>query len=179
MTGQALSETESETQEELQFWESEIRKLWDVSNKRNKSWIEENQQQLTAHGNRLDEMTSTLDALKATTSQHEELLGSQQEIISRLASLDERVGEVTSRQRELTDRVNSMAQNLNSLDSRLEKRVAANAQAVEAIDAWRLQVNGRLTRFQDRLDALAGGGAGDGGRTLTPEGAGTAGGAGQ
>ncbi|MDZ7825139.1 MAG: hypothetical protein U5R48_02740 [Gammaproteobacteria bacterium] len=36
MTDQALDETESQTQSQIDFWESEIRKLWDVTNKRNR-----------------------------------------------------------------------------------------------------------------------------------------------
>ena len=43
VTDEALTETGQTTNEQINFWESEIRKLWGVTNDRNKKWIKENE----------------------------------------------------------------------------------------------------------------------------------------
>ena len=42
-TDTALSQGGEDTKEQISFWESEIRKLWNVSNERNRGWIKDNQ----------------------------------------------------------------------------------------------------------------------------------------
>ena len=41
MTDETLIDSEQETEEQIGFWESEIRKLWAVSNERNRKWIKD------------------------------------------------------------------------------------------------------------------------------------------
>ena len=68
LTGQALSETENETQSQINFWESEIRKLWDVTNKRNRAWIEENQAAVKRLKSDLESQGSTVKSVAAQAS---------------------------------------------------------------------------------------------------------------
>ncbi|MEQ9002113.1 MAG: hypothetical protein RIE74_00960, partial [Pseudomonadales bacterium] len=58
-TDEALTETGANTSEQINFWESEIRKLWAVTNDRNKKWIEDNQKAIAA-------LQQSLSGLEAT-----------------------------------------------------------------------------------------------------------------
>ena len=44
VTDEAMTDAGANTEEKLGYWESEIRKLWAVSNERNKKWIKDNEQ---------------------------------------------------------------------------------------------------------------------------------------
>ena len=43
VTDEAMTETGQDTQEKLGFWESEVRKLWAITNERNRKWIKDNE----------------------------------------------------------------------------------------------------------------------------------------
>lgn len=163
MTDEALNETESETQTQLEFWESEIRKLWDVTNKRNRDWIEENQKAVADLRSTLDSQSQALSEVRAKATDLQRSLGTQDEILEQLTVIDRRTSELRSQQRELTDSVNSMEQDVDGMRGQVED----NAEAVEAIDAFRRDAVGRLTRMQERIDALSRTEAPA--RTLTPE----------
>lgn len=156
MTDQALNETESETQTQLQFWESEIRKLWDVSNKRNKEWIEANQAAIAKLTRTVEAQAKTVDEVRAAATELRREVGTREEQLAQLVT----------QQRTLTDRVNAVQQTVNALDSGLARRVSANEEAVASVDAFRRDIVARVTRIQQQLDAFAAGSAPD--RTLTP-----------
>lgn len=163
MTDQALDETESQTQSQIDFWESEIRKLWDVANKRNRDWIEANQKALAGLRSKLEKQGQTLSEVRAQATDLQRSLGTQEEILEQLTVIDQRTSELRTQQRELTDTVNTLEQGLNGMQGQVQD----NAEAVEAIDAFRRDVVGRLTRLQERLDALSRSETPT--RTLTPQ----------
>ena len=65
LTDEALDQADAETQDQLEFWESEIRKLWDVSNKRNRGWIEENQERLASLRETVQTQRRGIDEVRA------------------------------------------------------------------------------------------------------------------
>ncbi|HSG88598.1 MAG TPA: hypothetical protein VLA56_05255 [Pseudomonadales bacterium] len=151
MTDQALSNTESETQTQLQFWESEIRKLWDVTNKRNRTWIEENQASVKKLQASLDTQNRSLTEVKAQAADLRKALGTQDQMLEQLTLLDRRASDLVNQQRLLVDSVNTLKQSSGVM----EKRVADNEEAIRAIDAFRRDAVARLQRLQDRIDTLA------------------------
>lgn len=163
MTDQMLSQSDAETQDQLSFWESEIRKLWDVSNKRNRTWIEENRAAIASLDTRNREQDTSLNEVRSRVSEHARVLGTQDQLMEQLEILERRVAEMTSGQRDFTDRLNVAQQNLNALQA----RVGGNEEAVEAIDAFRRDVVARLTRLQERIDVLSG--AAPAGGTISPQ----------
>lgn len=162
LTGDALSETESKTQQQLDFWESEIRKLWDVSNKRNRDWIQDNQKAIAALQTAQSGQRRTLDELSAKATQLTRGLEAQEQMLTQLTQIDSRLGEMVSRQRTLTDRVNTLTQQ----QSGMERRLKESEEATASMDAFRRDFIGRVARLQDRLDQLAGGNAS--GQTISP-----------
>jgi len=49
--------------------------------------------------------------------------------------------------------VNAARQSVSGIETGLTKRVVANEKAIEAIDAYRLQLNSRLVDLQTRIDS--------------------------
>jgi len=145
-----MSETDAETGEQIDFWESEIRKLWAVSNERNRKWIQDNQKNLRSHGTTIQALEAADKSLRSTVARHETALGRQDEVADQLAAIELQLQRVLRGQRDLVDRVNSATQAV----ARLNSSVDEHEQAIDAIDAYRRQFNTRLVDIERRLDAL-------------------------
>ncbi len=156
MTDQTMSEAGDEVQDQLGFWEDEIRKVWDVANKRNKNWIIENQGKLKRNAERLATIESSVNSLKSSVSRHDKAFGQQTAMLDQLAALELQIRQVAEQQRRMTDQLNVARQGFASLESGLERRVANNEEAVEAIDAYRIQLNNRLNDVRNRIETLHG-----------------------
>jgi len=156
VTDEALTETGQTTSEQINFWESEIRKLWAVTNDRNRKWIKDNEAAIA----KLDKTVATMEAadrdIKGTLGRHESAFAKQQSLVDQLTGMEVQLQQVLRSQRELVDRVNAAQQSVAGLQSSLANRVRENEQAVKAIDAYRLQLNSRLADIERRLSALAG-----------------------
>ncbi len=150
MTDQVISETDAETGEQIDFWESEIRKLWAVSNDRNKQWIQDNQKLLQSHKASLQAIESTNKSLKSTVDRHDQALRRQGEVADQLAAIELQLQRVLRGQRDLVDKVNTAAQTVAAVDGSVQE----HEQAIAAIDAYRRQFNTRLMDIEQRLDAL-------------------------
>lgn len=150
-TGAVLTETGAETGEQINFWESEIRKLWAISNDRNKKWIEDNQKLLQRQRNTIASLESTDKNLKSAVDRHEGAFAQQQAVIDQLASIELQLQQILRGQRDLVDKVNVASQSVASMAT----RVADNEQAVAAIDAYRLQINSRLSIIERRLNTTS------------------------
>lgn len=144
LTDESLSASEEGTNEQINFWESEIRKLWDVSNKRNKRWIEDNQAALATMDKNLAAALADMDTVKSAVSRHEAAISRQQDIADRLTAIDLQMNRLVANNRDLVDKANIAA----SLATRVEQRVAKNEEAVAAIDRWRASTNSRILNLE-------------------------------
>ena len=63
-----------------------------------------------------------------------------------------RVTQMLERQRDIADKANVANQVASSLKVGLETRVNENEQAINAIDAYRLQINSRVADLQRRIE---------------------------
>ena len=154
MTDAAMTESGADTNEQINLWESEIRKLWDISNKRNRGWIEGNRKVIGEHASSLSRAQSALNTLKSKVDSHETALGRQDEVLDRLASIDGQVRQLVRQQRDLVDKVNAARQVAASLKASLEPKVNDHAEALRANDAHRTQLNRQLRALSDRLGGL-------------------------
>lgn len=150
MTDQVMSETDAQTGEQIDFWESEIRKLWAVSNERNKKWIQDNQKLLRSHKTTIQALEATDKSLKSSVARHEKALGRQDEVADQLASIELQLQRVLRGQRDLVDKVNTAVQTVAGVNSSVQE----HEQAIAAIDSYRRQFNTRLVDIEQRLDAL-------------------------
>jgi chromosome segregation ATPase len=155
VTDQAMTETGEDTQEKIGFWETEIRKLWAVTNDRNRKWIKDNEVAIAKQQKALDEMLSKDRELASAVGRHESAFKQQQTIVDQLTGLELQIRQVVNSQRDLIDKVNAAQQTVAALQGGLGSRVNDNEQAVASIDKWRAQLNTRLTAMERRLDNLA------------------------
>lgn len=144
LTDESLSASEEGTNEQLTFWESEIRKLWDIGNKRNRTWIQDNQAALARLEKSLAAALTDLGQMKSNVSRHESAFDQQQDIADRLTAIDLQLNRLVSGNRDLVDKANSAAQ----IAARLERRVSENEEAVRAIDNWRGNANSRIADLE-------------------------------
>ena len=160
-TDSAMSQGGQDTQEQIGLWESEIRKLWAVSNERNKKWIEDNQSAVKRLNGTLNGIESSNRDLKAAVSRHSDALDEQQALVDKLASLELQIQQIVRGQRDLVDKVNAANQGLASVRAGVADKVSDNSDAITAIDAHRVRVNSRLAEIERQLSALAGAAGGD------------------
>ena len=113
--------------QDIKLLNSEVRKLWDLSNKKNKKNI-------SLLENKVNEIT------EATNSAAEDYL----QINASLESLNKSMFDLEGRIAKLS------ALELNS--SSYEKKFDELAEAIDAIDAYRLQINQRLLAIDERLN---------------------------
>jgi chromosome segregation ATPase len=156
VTDEALTERGQATSEQINFWESEIRKLWAVANDRNKKWIEENQQSIATLEKSISGLRDSSREIQSTLGRHESAFEQQQQLVDQLNSIQMQLQQVSRSQRDLVDRVNSAQQMVAQLQSGLAGRVEETEEAVAAIDAYRLQLNSRLADIERRINNLAG-----------------------
>jgi chromosome segregation ATPase len=150
---------------------TEIRKLWDLSNKRNRTDIDEQSKKLTA-------LSATLNEVKkAQAGVDGKLQGISKDTAALKKQVDSAVTAVNKSSEQWQTRISQMqtqvdvlAENINQLESqqqslknglaKLEKaqaglaslkdRVDDTEAAVAAFDAYRLQVNSRLDKLEGR-----------------------------
>ena len=154
ITDETMMDSEEDTQEKIGFWETEIRKLWAVSNDRNRKWIKGNETTLGKLQQTLSAIEASNRELGTSVGRHEAAFKQQQTIIDQLTSMDISIQQLAGTQRDIVDKVNAASQSVASLNAGLTSRVSENEQAVASIDAYRVQVNTRLANIERRLESL-------------------------
>jgi len=154
-TDSSFAETGNVLESKFNFFESEIRKLWDVSNKRNRKAIDANTAQLK----------KSTQAVKAAQGKLLTLNKGQTTVATAVEKLNRRLAsentalraslEAQSEQLLLMEgEMEVLQQRLNKVPNDLSARVAINEEAVRSIDASRQQLVGRLTQLQKKVDEL-------------------------
>ncbi len=147
-TDSAMSQGGEDTKQQINLWESEIRKLWSIANERNRNWIKENQSKVAKLDQSMRGVLASNRDLKAASSRHDEALADQQTVIDQLTSLELQVQQMLRAQRDLTDKTNIASQSVANLNSELSGQVKDNSEAVLAMDANRLAVNKRIVALE-------------------------------
>lgn len=146
MTDESLSESDAATDDKLSFWETEIRKVWDLANKRNKGWIEENRANIQRANQAVANAASGIATLRTTVARLDSSAKRQQEVADLVTAVDMRLQRVQQAQRDLVDKVNVAAQTAS--------QVRTNEEDIAAINASRTTVSRRLTELKDAIAAL-------------------------
>jgi chromosome segregation ATPase len=153
MTDENLNQTGETTSEKIDFWEAEIRKLWDVVNKRNMDLIKANTAAVAKIDKAVGELNGTVSSLSATIGRHESAFARQDQMVDQITSQGAQLQQTQRALRDAVDRANAAQQSVAGLNSGLVKRVTETEQAVQAFDAYRLQTNGRLADIERRIGA--------------------------
>ena len=141
--------------EQISFWESEIRKLWNVSNERNRGWIKDNQKAVKGLDQTVTALQSSARDLKAATARHEEAFEQQTTLIDQITSVEIQLQQLVRAQQDLVDKVNTTSQAVAKLRANLDTQVSENTEAIAAIDAYRIATNSRFRDLEKRIEALS------------------------
>jgi methyl-accepting chemotaxis protein len=152
MTDQALNQSGEKTGEKIDFWESEIRKLWD-GNKRNAESIKVNAGAIEKANSQLSELDGAVAEMTAGFGRHESAFARQEQMVDQLTSIGAQQEQLQRALRDAIDKANAAQQSVAGLNAGLAKRVTETEQAVEAFDAYRLQTNARLADIERRIGA--------------------------
>ena len=155
LTDETLSESDADTSQQLSFWETEIRKVWDIANKRNRGWIETNRANIAELVAATGNLEGTLNTLQSTASRLEAAIGQQQEVADRVTAVDMQLQRLVQQQRDLVDKANAATQIANGLKADLSRRVEENEAAIAAFDTQRRELQAAMLDLRNRIGGPA------------------------
>jgi hypothetical protein len=139
---ESLSKQELQNQEiiesaeqDVKFINKEIRKLWDLSNKKNRKEIGNNIKALKDLNEQLDQLTKKINSLGA-----------------KQRARDLEFAKLEKSQDNLKIKIADVAP--SSDGSVVDERLASQEEAIQAMDAYRKQVNKTLMSLQRQIDKL-------------------------
>ena len=154
-TDNAMMQEGQDTKEQIGFWQDEIRKLWAVSNERNKKWIKDNERSINKITASIDGVVASTRNIQASVDRHESAFEQQQGIIDQLASLELQLQQIVRSQRDLVDKVNKVNASFSQIRGDLSGKVNDNVEAIESIDAYRVTLNTKVRELELRLNQLS------------------------
>ena len=155
ITDETRSRADTEIEGQIDFWEDEIRKLWAVSNDRNRNWINENQSSLKTQQGRIADISKQLDSLNSAVARIEKGFQNQQDIMNQLDRLSRLVTEIGRTARDSADKSNTASITLARMESELAKVLKENAEFQKSVDAFRRQVNARIESLRAEVQGDA------------------------
>ncbi|TQV79486.1 hypothetical protein FKG94_11505 [Exilibacterium tricleocarpae] len=148
----------------LKWADSEIRKLWGVAHDRNRKAIADNKEQLAALDKSFKATAAeTQKILASSSAQAASVAALESQTSARQAEVDRVAGDLVAQRQQLqsvVDQANRLDQQLGRLQTDIAGRVKTNEEAIEAIDAYRRNINRDLLRLQQQVQ--------QGGRASTP-----------
>ena len=145
LTGDESSASTAAIQAKLKWADSEIRKLWGVSYDTNRKAIASNKDLVSATSGNLKRVTKDVTELKTGLS--EQIKKQSQGLISDVEVLNELVSAnqaSLSSVETVSNQLNTDYRSLSSKLEKVEKTLNVQAQDIEAINAFRRQVNQKL-----------------------------------
>lgn len=152
-TGKQKAQTDEEVGKTLKLLDSEVRKLWALSNKRNKGAIAANKDTIAQLKKQISGLQSQLKQSKELTASQAGIIDSQKQA---LETLNVDMGNFRS-QLEQEERANKvwrmeLEDRISSAD--VEEKVESNSMAIQSIDFFRQQMNSEIERINREIRLL-------------------------
>ena len=122
-------------EEDVKFVNKEIRKLWDISNKKNKNNID-----------------NLLGQVKELEKNRDELNKQSSTLAAQQRSMDLEMAKLERAQENFQEKLSTM-ESLSDV-SDMERRMSSQEEAIEAFDAYRKQMNRTMFELQSLLNEL-------------------------
>ncbi len=134
----------------------EIRKLWDVANKRNKNSIAKNKERLDDQSKQVTKYSGKLDLLNKELNKQEKALlkkmaKSKQETAKIAAGLKTDMADIKGT---MTIIAKNSKQAQNAIPKNLQKTLKEHGKGIDAMDATRLRLMKRISAIDKELKAL-------------------------
>jgi len=154
-SGTALAVKLKDQGETLDKHWSEIKKLWGVSHDRNRKKIEAQEKTLAAQSNTVKNLQASMSARKkeitTLTGKVDKASQSMETVVNSSLAANLEMNDLVGQSQQINDQVNNLEKNFESLKQNLNTRVADNEEAINAIDAYRLQVNRDIQLLKQQL----------------------------
>ena len=158
-TGETLNQSDSSLRSELKEVNSEIRKLWDVSNKRNRQWILINKDNVVKATKKADDATEKANrAAENADKANKAIAGLSKEVKDSGQILKAMSSEQVAAQSEVTINMQAMRKQLEALQTQLAQQKKRNAEleqnikdqsdAVKSMDNFRQQINRQILQLE-------------------------------
>jgi len=157
-TGTDVSKTLQIMQGRMETTEFEIRKLWDVANKRNKNWIQDNQTAITNLTKQNANVSARVSSAQASVQEV------QDQFTAFASAMDNIRKELQAENTELTTQVSLVRGQLQDQSDKLvaserdqrilKKQIKDAEEAIEAIDQHRAQVNRQILELKNQLKTV-------------------------
>lgn len=151
-TGENLDQSGSALRSELKVVNSEIRKLWDVANKRNKKWIVINKDNVVkatriAEGAAGDaeKANKSITGIKSQVREMDQLMKAIS--TEQVAAQSEATASMETLRKQMAD-IQALMEDQKKLMAELNKKVENQQQAVKSVDAFRQQVNRKIQQLE-------------------------------
>ena len=133
----------------LKDQDHEIRKLWDVANKRNKNAIAKNKGRLDRQGKLISQQGGKLDSVNKEISRQ---VGVRAD---KLAKRHEQLAlTVKTLKNDGDKRIKQWAKKIDSLPKNIKKTLVDHGKGIKAMDATRLQLMKRIKSLEKQIKAL-------------------------
>ena len=146
-----LSKSGDQMVSDIKLLESEVRKLWDLSNKKNRPEIAELTKQLKSLQGDLKSSNNTVSALSKKVSSSTEQQATLKKELSEMQESSAILAKSSDTLKKELQHVKSILGNASDFDD----RITSLEVAIKAIDAHRSQINGRLEKLDKEVGALA------------------------
>ena len=152
-TDKTIDQADNKVSGTLAELDSEVRKLWTIANKRNKSAISENKKSTAAMNKALGKVKKAVEAAKKQAIQVQKSSDVQAKTIQSLSST---VKELERQLEVQNSQFITLQQDLGKLSkqSDLSDTVKSNVQALTAIDAYRRQTNASIEQLNQDIRNL-------------------------
>ncbi|RMF14653.1 MAG: hypothetical protein D6758_11170 [Gammaproteobacteria bacterium] len=153
-TDSTLQQSGNEVARQLKFLDSEMRKLWDISNKRNKKWIQDAQ-------NDIKQLRQGARSLKGEVQSLEKLLVSQaqslEQVQTNTSALSVRLAALDEVMMQTSEMVNGVGSGLTKVEERLksaESTLFGHEKTMETLTGRLKETGDRLNRMQEQLNVV-------------------------
>ncbi len=165
-TGQTMSQSDQQVKSELKDINFEIRKLWDLANKRNRKDIDALEKQLADNAATLKILKSSADSALKQAKQYS---GTLDKTVSRLSLIERQLTGIsadlvanTSSSREELDMLTASVEGLRqeaskaladvkALKADMKQQVSLTKDASRSMDSYRQQINKRLLQLENAV----------------------------
>lgn len=158
VTSDESSQSLTQVDAKLKWVDSEIRKLWGISNDVNRKAIAANKENIASLAKELAAAKKDASDAKTTAANlNSQLTANKAAVDDAVAKIDSAllsIAEQGKRLQDFTEQVDRVDGRLNSLPA-LEQKVKTNEEAIAAIDAYRRTINRDILELKQRLGSPA------------------------
>lgn len=151
VTDESASSSLTALQATIKTHDSEIKKLWDVSNKRNKSWIQTLQKEQKQNDTALSQLKKQSNQSKAADKK---LTASIKGLDKKIEDVRESTGASDAQMLALRAEIEALQSESNKVPQSVSKRLDDIDKALSAIDATRINQAKNITDIKNELTAL-------------------------